>query len=68
MHEKYPDVCDVVLKHKDHRDALIRKTVVLIIPNLANYNPPVFVASYLQKCMIHLLAQLKKEKDRKEGG
>jgi serine/threonine-protein kinase mTOR len=64
MHERYNEVCDVVLRHRDHKDGLIRRTVVSLIPSLAGYNPEEFVATYLHKCMGHLLGQLKKEKDR----
>jgi FKBP12-rapamycin complex-associated protein len=64
MHERYNDVCEVILRHRDHKDGLIRRTVVSLIPRLAEYNPDEFVATYLHKCMGHLLGQLKKEKDR----
>jgi serine/threonine-protein kinase mTOR len=64
MHERYNEVCEVVLRHRDHKDGLIRRTVVSLIPSLAGYNPEEFVATYLHKCMGHLLGQLKKEKDR----
>ncbi|GAO47492.1 hypothetical protein G7K_1698-t1 [Saitoella complicata NRRL Y-17804] len=64
MHERYREVCEIVLRYKDHRDALIRRSVISLIPTLAAYNPNEFVASYLHKCMLHLLGLLKKEKDR----
>lgn len=64
MHERYNEVCEVVLRHRDHKDGLIRRTVVSLIPSLAGYNPEEFVTTYLPKCMGHLLGQLKKEKDR----
>lgn len=64
MHERYNDVCEVILRHRDHKDGLIRRTVVSLIPRLAEYNPEEFVQTYLHKCMGHLLGQLKKEKDR----
>jgi serine/threonine-protein kinase mTOR len=64
VNERYSDVCEIILRHRDHRDALIRRTVVSLIPRLAEYNPEQFVATYFPKCMNHLLLQLKKEKDR----
>ncbi|KAF8421355.1 armadillo-type protein [Terfezia claveryi] len=64
MHDHYRDVCEVVMRFKDHRDHLIRRLVISLIPNLASYNPQEFVASYLHKCMMHLQAQLKKDRDR----
>jgi serine/threonine-protein kinase mTOR len=64
MHERYNEVCDVVLRHRDHKDGLIRRTVVSLIPILAGYNPEEFVATYLHRCMMHLLGQMKKDRDR----
>lgn len=64
MHEKYRGACELVLRYKDHRDSLIRRMVVALIPTLASYNPVEFTSTYLQKSMSHLLAQLKKERDR----
>jgi serine/threonine-protein kinase mTOR len=64
MHERYKEVCEVILRHRDHKDGLIRRTVVSLIPRLAEYNPDEFVSSYLHNCMGYLLGQLKKEKDR----
>ncbi|KAF8468992.1 armadillo-type protein [Kalaharituber pfeilii] len=64
MHDCYRDVCEVVMRFKDHRDHLIRRLVISLIPTLASYNPAEFVSSYLHKCMLHLQAQLKKDRDR----
>ncbi|OLL26279.1 Phosphatidylinositol 3-kinase tor2 [Neolecta irregularis DAH-3] len=64
MRDRYREVCDVILYYKDHRDALIRRSVISLIPTLAEYNPSEFVASRLHKCMLHLIGQLKKERDR----
>jgi FKBP12-rapamycin complex-associated protein len=64
MHERYREICETTLKFKDHRDFVIRKTIIQMIATLAGYNPAEFVASYLHKFMGHLLSQLSKEKDR----
>ncbi|CCJ30549.1 unnamed protein product [Pneumocystis jirovecii] len=64
MHEKYIDVCEIVLSYKDHKEGLIKRTVISLIPTLATYNPDIFVVSYLHKCMLHLLGQLRKNRDR----
>ncbi|ORY80056.1 PtdIns-3-kinase tor2 [Protomyces lactucae-debilis] len=64
MHERYRATCDLVLRYKDHRDSLVRRMVVSLIPALASYNPSDFTSSYLTKSMSYLLAQLKKERDR----
>ncbi|KAG9238765.1 armadillo-type protein [Amylocarpus encephaloides] len=67
MHENYQEVCEIVFRHKDHRDMTIRRTVVMLIPELANYSPTEFAASYLHKFMVFLSGMLKKDKDRNDA-
>ncbi|KNC98625.1 uncharacterized protein SPPG_06307 [Spizellomyces punctatus DAOM BR117] len=62
--EKYKGLCESVLKYKDHRDGLVRRTVILMIPSLAQFDAADFVAAYLNGCMAYLLSQLKKDRDR----
>ncbi|KAL2355347.1 TOR1 phosphatidylinositol 3-kinase [Cryomyces antarcticus] len=65
MHDhKYKDACEKVLSLKDHREPLIRKEVIELIPILAKYAPLKFGVSYLHKSMIHLQGLLKRDKDR----
>lgn len=64
MHERFHDVCEIVMRYKDHRDPLIRRSVTNLIPTLAAYNPADFSATYLHKCMLYLLSLLRKERDR----
>ena len=64
MHDRYNDVCDHVLYFKDHRDSLVRRAVIELIPTLASYNHTQFTESYLHKAMVYLLAQLKRERER----
>ena len=64
MTDRYHEACDMVLRYKDHRDPLIRRQVVALIPIVASYAPRDFVNGYLHKFMTHLSGQLRKEKDR----
>ncbi|KAI9793200.1 MAG: phosphatidylinositol kinase- protein kinase tor1 [Peltula sp. TS41687] len=64
MNDHYHDACDIVYRYKDHRDPLIRRQIVGLIPVLASYTPLDFAKDYLHKFMMHLLGQLKKDKDR----
>lgn len=64
MHEYYSDVCDVIYRHKDHRDPVVRREVVLLVSVIADYSPSDFAQSYLRKYMIHLSGMLKKDKER----
>jgi FKBP12-rapamycin complex-associated protein len=62
--QKYRESADHVLKYKDHRDTLVRREVVLIIPILASYSPTEFAAKYLHQCMLHLQGLIRKDRDR----
>jgi FKBP12-rapamycin complex-associated protein len=64
MNSAFIETCEVVLKYKDNRDIVVRKTVMNLFPVLAAYNPNVFVERYLHQTMFFLLAQLKKDRDR----
>jgi FKBP12-rapamycin complex-associated protein len=67
MTDMYKGVCDITLHLKDSRDALIRKTVVSIIPTLAAYDPATFAEAYLHKSMSHLLNLLRKNSEKRDG-
>ncbi|KEY75200.1 hypothetical protein S7711_01639 [Stachybotrys chartarum IBT 7711] len=67
MQEHYQVSCDIVYKHKDHRDPTIRKTVILLIPDLASYAPAEFAVNWLHNFMVYLSNLLKKEKERNDA-
>lgn len=64
MKESYTDTADNILKLRSHRDALVRKTVITLIPTLALYDTQTFSEYYLHKAMLHLLDQLPKPAER----
>lgn len=64
MQPRYIEVCENVLRYKDYKDVLIKRTVLAIIPDLAKYNPVDFTKKYLSDSMIYLIAQFKKERER----
>lgn len=64
MQERYNEVCEQVLSYKDHREPLVRRAVIELIPTMASYNHQEFIANYLHRCMVYLLGQLKKDRDR----
>lgn len=67
MQAHYREACDIVFRYKDHREPAIRKTVILLIPNLASYAPNDFAANHMHKFMVYLLGMLKKEKERNDA-
>lgn len=62
--QKYKETVEMVLKYREHRDALVRREVVLIIPILASYSPTEFASKYLHQCMLHLQGLIRKDRDR----
>ncbi|KAF9582493.1 phosphatidylinositol kinase- protein kinase tor1, partial [Lunasporangiospora selenospora] len=64
MSERFMETCDKVLRLRDHPDALVRRTVISLIPELAAYSPDDFVKHYLPIAMGHLLGQIHSEKER----
>lgn len=67
MQSHYPNACDIVYRFKDAKEPAIRKTVVLLIPELANYAPTEFASSYLHNFMVHLTTMLKKKDERNDA-
>lgn len=67
MLKHYTDACEIVSRYKDHRDSGIRKTAVILIPDLAIYAPTQFSEDHLHQFMIYLSAMLKREKERNDA-
>eukprot|EP00026_Physarum_polycephalum_P000091 Phypoly_transcript_00091.p1 GENE.Phypoly_transcript_00091~~Phypoly_transcript_00091.p1 ORF type:complete len:2307 (+),score=451.47 Phypoly_transcript_00091:133-7053(+) len=61
---KFKDICDIILKYRDHKDRLVKRTVITLLPRLSIYSPDVFVHNYLNTCMNHLLNALRNQADR----
>lgn len=64
MQQYYEEVCETILHYKDHKDLLVRRTIISLLPDLAQYSPIEFTKKYLSDSMIHLIAQFKKERER----
>ncbi|EPZ33264.1 phosphatidylinositol kinase Tor2 [Rozella allomycis CSF55] len=62
--EKYNEICEITIKYKDYKDAVVRKTVLVIIPLLAEYDVQQFCSFYLTTFCSHILNMMKKEKER----
>lgn len=67
MRENYLDIAEQILRFKMHRDPLIRKMVITMIPSLAAYDTQTFTEHFLHKAMGHLLTQLEKSNERNYG-
>eukprot|EP00736_Rhodelphis_marinus_P007859 Rmarinus@m.12108 len=56
---RFKELCDAVLRFKDHRDRLIRRTVITLLPHIAQFSPNNFVRMYLTSCVNHLLSAVR---------
>jgi len=61
------DTADQILRFRSHRDILVRKMVITMIPSLAAYDTQTFSEHFLHKAMAHLLQQLDKPNERSYG-
>ncbi|GBE86637.1 Serine/threonine-protein kinase tor2 [Sparassis crispa] len=64
MKENFLDAAEQILSFKTHRDALVRKMVITLIPTLAVYDTQTFTEHHLHRAMAHLLTQLDKPNER----
>lgn len=67
MRETYFDTAEQILRFKAHRDSLVRKMVITLIPSLAAYDDRTFTQHFLHKAMAHLSTQLDKQNERYFG-
>ena len=68
MHgQRYKDACEKVLSFKDHRDPLIRRDVVGIIPVIAGYAPKEFCSAYIHRSMTYLQGLMKSPKPQERN-
>ena len=64
MKEAYLDTAETILKLRTHRDALVRKTIISLIPTLAIYDTQTFSEYFMQNAVGYLLEQVQKPTER----
>ncbi|KAJ6518876.1 phosphatidylinositol 3-kinase [Mycena sanguinolenta] len=64
MRDVFSHTAEQILRFRSHRDALIRRLVMTLIPSLAAYDTQTFIDLYLMKAMAHLSSALEKPNDR----
>eukprot|EP00697_Spironema_sp_BW2_P017838 gnl/Spiro4/9656_TR5124_c0_g1_i1.p1 gnl/Spiro4/9656_TR5124_c0_g1~~gnl/Spiro4/9656_TR5124_c0_g1_i1.p1 ORF type:complete len:2413 (+),score=551.86 gnl/Spiro4/9656_TR5124_c0_g1_i1:148-7386(+) len=58
----YDEFCDAILRYRDSREKMIKKTVLSLIPSLALLHPATFGASrHLEPSLHHILSVIKKD-------
>ncbi|KAG8882734.1 phosphatidylinositol kinase- protein kinase tor1 [Tulasnella sp. 332] len=60
MKPHFAEVGDTLLQFKNHKEAQVRKSTMVLIPILATYDPEKFSHLYLQRSMTYLQGQLKR--------
>jgi len=65
--EQFIEICDNVLKYKDHKSNVIRKAIISLIPRLASFSVPLFVTRYL-KASFELIVDFIIKRGGKERG
>ncbi|KAG6827657.1 hypothetical protein H0H92_010880 [Tricholoma furcatifolium] len=64
MRETFLDSAEQILRYKSHRDLLVRKMVITLVPALAAYDTQTFTEHFLHKAMAHLLTAVEKPNER----
>eukprot|EP00831_Metopus_contortus_P084827 TRINITY_DN9725_c0_g1_i2.p1 TRINITY_DN9725_c0_g1~~TRINITY_DN9725_c0_g1_i2.p1 ORF type:complete len:966 (-),score=161.96 TRINITY_DN9725_c0_g1_i2:100-2997(-) len=64
---QYTEICNYVFKLKDHKNILIKKTLVILVPILAAYSTSTFIIKYLQIAMTFILDFITKKAVKEKG-
>lgn len=64
MRSRFHRACELVFQLNKHRDPLIKRTITILVPVLAKYDPQYFAEQRLGSVMAMLTEQLRREKDR----
>eukprot|EP00117_Sycon_ciliatum_P040328 scpid3818/ scgid5118/ Serine/threonine-protein kinase mTOR; FK506-binding protein 12-rapamycin complex-associated protein 1; FKBP12-rapamycin complex-associated protein; Mammalian target of rapamycin; Mechanistic target of rapamycin; Rapamycin target protein 1 len=64
MKENFDEVCYIVMKFRSSKSVLVQQTIHQLLPRLAAFDRTRFVKRFLDDAIMHLLAALKKERER----
>ncbi|XP_064598762.1 serine/threonine-protein kinase mTOR-like [Liolophura sinensis] len=67
MSSHFEKVCGMVLRHRGSRSLFVQQTLLMVIPRLAAFNPPLFSRKYLIDTMNFLLIILKNSKEKTQA-
>ena len=68
MLARYADVAQTVLRHRDHRERMIRHCVAQVLPRVAHFSPERFARDYLPQALAHLLGVMRSDKPERGVG
>jgi FKBP12-rapamycin complex-associated protein len=64
MRESYLDVSTRILNMRSHKDPIVRRMVITLIPTLASFDKQAFCENSLHVAAAHLIAMLDKPQER----
>ena len=68
QNDHYVEICDNVMKHKDHhKNPTIRRTMVMLIPKLAEFSVTVFVQKYFKELLTFIIDYINKKGNKDRG-
>lgn len=65
MMVSYDEVCTTILKHRDHKDRHVKRSVIALIPSLARFHPEGFNEKYLDQSINYLISVIKEKSDHR---
>ncbi|BFZ23557.1 hypothetical protein BsWGS_26596 [Bradybaena similaris] len=67
MNGNFDRICNLMLAHRTTRSTYVQHTLLICLPRLAAFNPPVFSRIYLQDTINFLLGILKREREKTQA-
>ena len=65
LEEKFDELCKLAFKYRNTRNMLIQQTLLVLLPQLASFNPTKFVyKGYLKETMQYLSAAYRREREK----
>ena len=62
-----PQVADIVLRYREHKERLIRCSVTSLLPRLASFSPDRFATSYMQAAITYVMGMMRTSNERGLG-
>eukprot|EP01022_Parablepharisma_sp_SALTPOND_P010231 TRINITY_DN1420_c0_g2_i1.p1 TRINITY_DN1420_c0_g2~~TRINITY_DN1420_c0_g2_i1.p1 ORF type:complete len:2697 (-),score=257.94 TRINITY_DN1420_c0_g2_i1:82-8172(-) len=65
--DHYIEICDNVMRHKEHKNVAIKKALVSLIPKLAGFSVHIFVQKYLKDALGFIIEFITKKAVKERG-
>ena len=61
LKERFNGLGQTVLVYKEHRDKIVKRSVIEVLPRLAKFSPEKFIFNYFEPTMQYLLNLIRKD-------